>query len=165
MDKKAQLRQIGAEDFGVVDRGVGEAKEVEGWGILVGVEADLVEEEEEEVEMSVLILWHVTGAGCVAIWPVTVPAPVQSHRHWEVATPALPVEHSPNPGKKAQEDVAKVARCGLGALMCCMMRTGISYPVDDAGQLYIPLEFAQLLARVRLRWKNKIQQKTEKDIC
>ena len=39
---------------------------------------NLVEEEEKEVEMSALILWHVTGAGCVAIWPVTVPVPVQA---------------------------------------------------------------------------------------
>ena len=67
MDRKAQLRQIGVEDFGMVDRGVGEAKGVEGWGILVGTDVDLVEEEEEEVEMSALILWHVTGAECVAI--------------------------------------------------------------------------------------------------
>ena len=65
-DKKAQHLQIGAEDFGVVDRGVGEAKEVEGWGILVGVDVDQVEEEEEEVDMPVLILWHVTGWGA---WP------------------------------------------------------------------------------------------------
>ena len=69
MDRKAQLRQIGAENFGVVvDRGVGEAKEVEGWGILVGVGADLVGEEEEDLGVPVLILWHATGAGCVVIW-------------------------------------------------------------------------------------------------
>ena len=80
----------------------------------MGADADLVEEEEEEVEMSALILWHVTGAGCLAIWPVTIPVLVHSCGHWEVATPALPMEHSPNPGKKAQEDVAEVARCGLG---------------------------------------------------
>ena len=100
LDRKAQLRQIGAEDFGVVDRGVVEAKEVEGWGILVGADGDLVEEEEEKVEIPVLILWHVTGAGCMAIWPMTVLVPVSSRRHWEVATPALPVEHSPNPAKR-----------------------------------------------------------------
>ena len=49
-----------------MDWGVGEARGVEGWGILVGADADLVEEEEEEVEMSSLILWHVIGAGA---WP------------------------------------------------------------------------------------------------
>ena len=62
---------------------------------------DQVEEEEEEVEMPVLILWHVTSVGCVAIWPVTVPAPVHSCNHWGVATLALLVEHSPNLGKNA----------------------------------------------------------------
>ena len=80
VDRKAQLRQIGAEDFGMVDRGVGEAKGMEGWGILVGADADLGEEEEEEVEMSILILWHVTGVGCMAIWPVTVPKPAASQQ-------------------------------------------------------------------------------------
>ena len=106
MDRKAQLRQIGAEDFGVVDRGMGEAKGLEGWGILVGADSDLVEEEEEEVEMSALILWHVTGTGCTAIWHVTVLVLVRSRKHWGVATPALPLEHSLNLGKKAQEDAA-----------------------------------------------------------
>ena len=48
--------------------------------------------------------WLVTGAGCVAIWPVTVPNPgIFSHR--EVAILALPEENSLNPGRKAQEDV------------------------------------------------------------
>ena len=162
-DKKAQHLQIGAEDFGVVDRGVGEAKEVEGWGILVGVDVDQVEEEEEEVEMPVLILWHVTGVGCVAIWPVTAPNPVVSRR--EVALLALPGEHSPNPGKKAQGDVAEVARCDLGALMCCMMRTGIPIPWMMQANCTSPSNLHQILAMVRLRRKNKIKQKTKKDIC
>ena len=55
VDRKAQLQYIGEEDFGVVEWGAGEDKEVEGWGILVGMVEDQVGEEEEEVEMSVLI--------------------------------------------------------------------------------------------------------------
>ena len=47
-----------------------EVKVVEEWGILVGVDEDQVEEEEAEVLAPVLILWHVTGAGYVAIWPI-----------------------------------------------------------------------------------------------
>ena len=35
MDKKAQIRPIGAEDYGVVERGVDEDKEAVEWGILV----------------------------------------------------------------------------------------------------------------------------------
>ena len=81
--------------------------------------------------------------GCAAIWLVTVLAPVISRRPWEVAIPALPVEHSPNPGKKAQEDVAEVAKVRFGALNMLYDEDGNSYPVDDVGQLYIPLELAQ----------------------
>ena len=128
LDKKAQIHPIGAKDSGVVDRGAEEAKEVEKWGILVGVDGDMVEDEEEEVEMPILILWHVPGAGCVAIWLVTVLEPVISRRPWEVAIPALPVEHFPNPSKTTQEDVAGVARCDSGPSICCMMRTGIHIP-------------------------------------
>ena len=61
---------------------VGEGKEVEEWGILVGVVEDQVEEGEEEVPAPVLILWHVINAGCMAIWPVTVPKPAAIQ--WEV---------------------------------------------------------------------------------
>ena len=63
------------------------------------------EVEEDELGLAILVTthWHVTGAGCVAIWPVTVPNPgIFSHR--EVATLALLVENSLNPGRKAQED-------------------------------------------------------------
>ena len=47
-----------------------------------------------------MTLWHVTGAGCMAIWPVTAPKPVM-HSHREVAMLALPTENFLNPGKKA----------------------------------------------------------------
>ena len=86
---------------------------MEGWGILVGADGDLVEEEEKEVEMSALILWHVTGAGCVAIWPVTVPVPVRSHRHWGVATPALPVGHSSKSGQKRPKRTWQRSPCAV----------------------------------------------------
>ena len=49
---------------------------------------------------STLTLLPVTGAGCVAIWPVTVPKPVICSLR-EVAVLALPVDDSLNPGKKA----------------------------------------------------------------
>ena len=80
VDRKAQVHQIGAEDFGGVEQGVGRGQGGGRTGTLMGVEEDQVEEEEEEVLASVLILWHVTGAGCVAIWPVTIPKPVTSQR-------------------------------------------------------------------------------------
>ena len=107
VDRKAQAHQIGAEDFGVVEWGVGEDKVVEGWGILVDVVQDPVDVEEEEVPALVLIHWHVIGVRYVAIWPVTVPPLVASR--WEVAQAALPVEHFPNPGKKAHREDVDVA--------------------------------------------------------
>ena len=72
--KKAQINQIGAEDFGVVEWDVAEDKVVEEiWGIRVDVVVEQVDvvveqvdEEEEEVEVPILIRWHVTGAGA---WP------------------------------------------------------------------------------------------------
>ena len=57
--------------------------------------------------------WHVTGAGCVAIWPVTVPKNLYSHR--EVAMLALPEEHLANLGRKAQEAEDVVVRSVSGA--------------------------------------------------
>ena len=75
--------------------------------VLVDVAVDVAAEVDPHQARSTLTLLPVTGAGCVAIWPVTIPKPViRSLR--EVAMLALPVENSLNPGKKAQkeEDVA-----------------------------------------------------------
>ena len=77
---KGLVRPIGAEGSGVEEWGVVEVKVVEEWGILVAGAEDQVEEEEEERDHPVLIHWHAIGAGCVAIWPGTVPNPVASRR-------------------------------------------------------------------------------------
>ena len=64
---------------------------------------------EDELGLTTLVTthWHVTGAGCVAIWPVTVPNPAV-HGRRGVAMLTLPVEGLLNPGKKAhREDEAK----------------------------------------------------------
>ena len=56
------------------NRGAGEAKEVEGWGTLVAVEEDHGGRRGGRgANMPVLILWHVIGAGCMAIWPCGCP--------------------------------------------------------------------------------------------
>ena len=75
------------------------------------VDADAEEEEINQQRPSIMIRVLVTGAGCVAIWPTTVPNPVM-HSHREVALLALPVEDSHNLGKKAhimEED--EVGKC------------------------------------------------------
>ena len=56
-----------------------------------------------------MILSLVIGAGCVAIWPATVPKPVM-YRHREVVMFALLVEAFLNPGKKAQRPKDVVAQ-------------------------------------------------------
>ena len=73
---KAQINQIGAEDFGVVEQVASEGEVVVGiWGMQVEGVVDLEEEEGDEEECPVSIPWLVTGAGCVATWPMTVPTP------------------------------------------------------------------------------------------
>ena len=85
------------------------------------------EEEELVTVLGLLILtrWLATGAGCVAIWPVTVPNPAMRNRR-EVAMLALPVEGSLNPGKKAQEDAGVVGQFVSGASMSYMTRLGMN---------------------------------------
>ena len=68
-------------------------------------------EEEAGVVLDRMIPLRATAVGCVATWPATIPS-LLSHR--EVAWLALPEESFLNPGKKAQEDVVEVARCGWG---------------------------------------------------
>ena len=77
---------------------------------------------------STMTLLPVTGAGCVAIWPVTVLKPVLCSLR-EAAMLALPVEDFLNPGKKAHSvDVAVDGKPNLVPLMCCSMGTGMNIP-------------------------------------
>ena len=63
----------------------------------------LDEEEEETVEVVVpMIHWRVTGAGCVAIWPVTVP---NLGRHRVLVQTVLKMHHRSNLGVEAQGEV------------------------------------------------------------
>ena len=67
------------------------------------VDADAAEEVDHRQARSILTRLLATGAGCVAIWPVTVPKP-DMHSHREAAMLALPVEDFLNLHKKVQED-------------------------------------------------------------
>ena len=92
-------------------------------------DADLVVANEAEVhsrqDQLTLIRLHVTGAGCVAIWPVTVPNLVQ-HSQREVAMLALPEEDSLNPGKKAHEIEDVDGQFGSEASTSYMTRLGMN---------------------------------------
>ena len=91
----------------------------------------VVDEEEEERHRQAqltMIHWPVIGAGCVAIWPATVPR-LAPCRRTGVAMQALPAGLSHNLGKKAhREDVVVVGKSGLVPLMYCMMGTGMNIP-------------------------------------
>ena len=75
ISQRAKINSFMAEDNGEVTVAgkdaavllVGECPVGED-GILVAEDADLVD----------LIHWRIIGAGCVAIWPVTTPAPLHS---------------------------------------------------------------------------------------
>ena len=82
---------------------------------------------DEVVGLEVLTPWRVIGAGSVAIWPRIAPAPTASR--WEVAQPALPVEHFLNPRKKARrEEEDEVGKSGLEASTSCMTTRVILTP-------------------------------------
>ena len=70
----------------------------------------LDEEEQETMEVVVLMIhWHVTDAGCMAIWPVTVPNLV---RHRVLVQTVLKMHHRSNLGVEAQGEV-EGGRSGL----------------------------------------------------
>ena len=93
--------------------------------VLVDVAVDEAAEVDHRQARSTLTLLPVTGAGCVAIWPVTVPRPViRSLR--EVAMLALPVVNSLNPGKKAQKEEDVDGQFDSEASMSCMTRLGMN---------------------------------------
>ena len=101
-----------------------------------------------------MIHWLVTGAGCVAIWPVTVPKPVM-HSHREVAMLALPMEDSLNLGKKAHNvDEAVDGKSGSVPLMYCMMGTGMNIPWTMQVSCTSHWTMDTLLPR-KVKWKMK----------
>ena len=105
--------------------------------------------------------WHVTGAECVAIWPVTVPKPGM-HNHREVAMLALPAEGSLNPYKKVQEDEdVEVALYDSVDLVLSMMMREINTPSTMLDSSMSHSNLYNLWVSL-LRWKMKNQQKTKK---
>ena len=70
--QRAQISQIGPKDDGEVE--VDMVEDVVVVGEDHGTEEGVpVVVEDGAVQQMDLILWHATGVGCVAIWPVTVP--------------------------------------------------------------------------------------------
>ena len=95
-------------------------------GILVDGAEDPVEEEENQDHL-VLIHWRVVGAGCMAIWPVTIPNPKANR--WEATQVTLSEELFINPGKKAhREDVDVVSKSDSQASTSCMTMRVILTP-------------------------------------
>ena len=77
ISQKAQVNKIGAEDNGVVEWVEVEDQEEMLEGVVDVVDTVVVENKEAVVVVEeipqILILLHVTIAGCVAIWHVTAP--------------------------------------------------------------------------------------------
>ena len=87
--------------------------------VVVVVEVVVVVKMAAGVALDRMIPWLVTGAGCMVIWPATVPKLVR-HRCREVALPALPVEVRLNPCKEAQEvEAEEVDRSDSVASVSC----------------------------------------------
>ena len=93
--------------------------------LVVDVSVDEAAEVDHRQARSILTLLPVTGAGCVAIWPVTVPKPVICSLRG-VAMLALPVVNSLNPGRKAQKEEDVVGQFDLEASMSYMTRLGMN---------------------------------------
>ena len=72
---------------------------------------EMLDEEEEETVgvIALMIHWRVTGAGCVAIWPVTIP---NLGRHRVLVQTVLKMHHHSNLGVEAQGEV-EGGRSGL----------------------------------------------------
>ena len=128
------------------------------------VDMDAAEEEISHLARSILTPLLATGAGCMAIWPMIVPNLVM-HSHRKVALLALPVEGSLNPGTKAHsEEEAVEGKSGSVPSMCYLTRTGMSilWTMQVSCKSHWTVD---RLLLVRLRWKLKKKEKTEKVLC
>ena len=105
-----------------------------------------------------MIPWIVTGAGCVAISPVTVLALVHSRRHWVVAV--LATRGSSFKSGRSGPKRGRGRHIRFGGLNVLYDSEGCEYPVDDYGQVYVPFKFEQTSARVE---NEEEKQKTIKN--
>ena len=132
--------------------------------LVVDVAVDVAAEVDHRQARSILTLLPVTGAGCVAIWPVTVPRPVICSLR-EVAMLALPVVSSLNLGKKAQEEEEEVGQFGSEASTSCMTRLEMNFQWTMQVNCTSPSDWNKLWPREGMRRKILMKQKTEKNLC
>ena len=112
-------------------------------------------EVETRVVLDHMIPLRATGAGRVAIWPVTVPKPATSR--WEVAQAALRMEHSSNLGKKAHSVAEEeVGKSGSLASMFCMMMRVTPTPLIKQDNCMCRWTLGKLLPS-QLTWKLKMK--------
>ena len=120
-------------------------------GVVAEVETVVEVEEETRVLLDHTIPLRATAAGCVAIWPATVPN-LYSHR--EVAWQALPEESLLNPCKEAQEvEAEEVDRSDSVASASCMMTRVTNTPSTMQDSCMCHWKLGRLLSMERLRWK------------
>ena len=115
-----------------------DAAEVQ-WGRL-GVTPE-AEEDVDIVTLLIMIHWLVTGVGCVAISPATVPKSLYKPRGSGNAGPSRGT--FTQSGQKGPRGRGRGRQVRFGGLDVLYDQDGNGYPVDDAGQLYVPLDFRQ----------------------
>ena len=113
------------------------------------VDVDVVEEATNFLVWSILICWLATDVGCMAIWPLTAPNR-SSHKGVAMQCPLVGI--SPNLGKKAH--VVVVDQFGFNGMNVLYDEAGNEYPIDDAGQLYVPLGFEQTVVEEETEVEN-----------
>ena len=108
----------------------------------------VVEDEVEELGLAMLVTthWRVIVAGCVAIWPATVPKQC-SHR--EVELPTLPVEDLLNPCSEAHvAEVEAIDRFDSVASVFCMTTRVTNTPLMMQDSCMCHLNLGRLLSMV-----------------
>ena len=121
--------------------------------LVVVAEVETVVEVEEEagVVLDHTVPLRATTAGCMAIWPATVPN-LYSHR--EVAWLALPEENLLNPCNKAQEvEAEEVDRSDSVASASCTTTRVINTPSTMQDSCMCHWKLGRLLSMERLSWK------------
>ena len=129
----------------MVEWGVGEVKVVAEWGILVDGAEDQVEEEEENRDHPVLIHWRVIGCGVHG--HLARDCPQSKGQSMGSSTSSSSRGTCSKSGQKGpQRGRGRGRQVRFAGLNVLYDDEGNSYPIDDAGQLYVPLDFGQTVA-------------------
>ena len=106
----------------------------------------ILEEGEDEVDaviLRILIPWLATGAGCMAIWSVDCPQAGETSQGSGNVGPSQ--RKFSQPGPKGPKGRGRGRSARFGGLNVLYDEAGNEYPVDDGGQMYVPLGFESVV--------------------